>query len=440
MGPTLCFFGLRTFSLRLYPQLRNSHTLLGFDLGLWFLNGLVIAIFNALAFSFPVGSGAKVIFGSLCLGSFVAGITSLCQERREIELGTKAVNLKKRHFVSISKKFAIFSGLCLIEFAVIVSLIVVKDLHHLLSKFQAGVLEEQFRHSIVAISIEIGFVLAIVLTGSVTIFVLYSQNLKAIFDKILQTLAEVERGNLDAECPVMPTDEFSIICDQTNKMILGLRDKERIRGIFGKFVDPKVARHLIEEEGGANLGGHQTQMVVLFSDIRNFTGLSENLNPEKVVELLNIYFTEFVKVIQRHRGVVDKFIGDAIMAVFGLDDTAAAARAVETALEVLEQLPEINSSLKASGLPPIEIGIGVHSGAVIAGNIGSRERLEYTVIGDVVNIASRLESLTKSLGSPLAVSKDVYEDLPQQLQTRLEIEGLQKLKGKAQSIQVFKMK
>jgi adenylate cyclase len=189
-----------------------------------------------------------------------------------------------------------------------------------------------------------------------------------------------------------------------------------------------------EEE--TNLGGRQADVAIMFTDLRNFTPLTERCSPQETVRILNEYFTMVVSAVHRHGGVVDKFIGDAAMAVFGLDgDEEMCDQALRSAFDVHRGLVGLNRDLVSRGLP--EVRLGVHFGAAVAGNIGSEERLEYTVIGDSVNTASRLESLTKELSSPVVVSRDFYNKLCDENKEGLVFVGECDLKGKSSKCPVY---
>jgi adenylate cyclase len=209
--------------------------------------------------------------------------------------------------------------------------------------------------------------------------------------------------------PVRTGDEIEDLAHGFNDMVDGLRERDKLRSTLGKYMTQTVMEHLLA--GKVQLGGETLPVTILFSDIRSFTTISEKMDAQAVVELLNRYFTRMVQILIEEDGVVDKYIGDAIMAVFGApvpkpDD---AVRAVRAAVRMRDALADLNRELVVAGFPELRAGIGVHSGRVVAGNIGSEARMEYTVIGDAVNLASRLESSTKELGVGILISEETYE-------------------------------
>ena len=190
-------------------------------------------------------------------------------------------------------------------------------------------------------------------------------------------------------------------------------ERLRLRRAFGAYVSPQIMDEIVGGRLSGSLGGDRRALCVLFADIRGFTTRSEILPPEAVITLLNRYFEEVTGAIHRHEGTVDKFIGDGIMAFFGapkaLDNPSAAA--VAAAQEMLDRLDGLNRQLAQEGQAPISIGIGLHSGDAVVGHVGSMARHEYTAIGDTVNLASRIESLTKEVGYPLVCSGSVMSAL-----------------------------
>lgn len=190
-----------------------------------------------------------------------------------------------------------------------------------------------------------------------------------------------------------------------------LYETRRTRERLDPYLPEDVADEVVHSTAFGRLGGRRQRVAIVFCDLRGFTAWSERTEPERLVLELNAYFEAMVTPIRAHGGAVDKFIGDAVMAVFGIpeprDDDAA--RAIEAALAMRRALIELNDERAEMGLPPLHHGIGVHVGEVVAGNVGTSDRRQYTVVGDVVNVASRLESSTKSEGVDLLVSDETVE-------------------------------
>ena len=232
-------------------------------------------------------------------------------------------------------------------------------------------------------------------------------------------------------------DELETLAVEFNAMVQGLKERDQLRDTFGRYVTRQVADHLMK--GNQKLGGELVPVTVLFSDIRSFTSISETMEPRALLDFLNEYFTGMVESVMHHHGVVDKFIGDAIMAVFGapVPDPQDPLRAVQAALEMRARLKKINVAFKERGLPELRTGIGLHSGQVVAGNMGHAERMEYTVIGDTVNLASRLESMTKELKCDVIMSEDLFR----QVEAFVDAEPLHKIKvkGRDQEVMVYRL-
>jgi adenylate cyclase len=203
-------------------------------------------------------------------------------------------------------------------------------------------------------------------------------------------------------------DELEDLANGFNTMVDGLKERDKLRTTFGKYMTAAVIEHLLA--GKVVLGGESLKVTILFTDIRSFTTISEKMDPQELVGLLNEYFTEMVGIVMSEGGVVDKYIGDAIMAVFGapVPKPEDAVNAVRAAVKMRGALHGLNKRLSERGLQTLRTGIGIHTGEVVAGNIGSEKRMEYTVIGDAVNLASRLESATKELGVNVLISEDTY--------------------------------
>lgn len=405
------------------------------DLGVWGVIGFFITFVNMIFYAFPLVSGLKVVLGCLTLGFFSATYFSLAYEREVIVSGGQrpgSIIDAPGKFFSISSKFLLFLGISYSVMGAIILLLIFKDLSYISENLMSP-MSFVFR----AVTIEVLFVFAIIFGGGLFIAKQYGRNLKLMFHLQLKALNDVREGNYDTSVPVVSNDEFALIAKHSNRMIHELKEKERIRNIFGKYLSPSIAKSVLESEQGTQLGGRQVDVAILFADMRNYTSLSEKLHPGETVNLLNAYFALLVKAIYASGGIVDKFIGDAVMAVYGLDDLENPCEAaVTSAFNMVEQMEPLNQDLRARGMS-VGIGIGIHFGPVIAGNIGAKERIEYTVIGDTVNTASRLESLSKTVSSRIVVSKDTFIRLPAQLQSSIADLGEFELKGKSEKIRVY---
>ena len=207
---------------------------------------------------------------------------------------------------------------------------------------------------------------------------------------------KIQEGDYAHRVVTRQRDEIGTLATAFNNMSHGLAERDRVRSLLGKVVSPAIAAELMGKE--LILGGEERIVTILFSDIRDFTGISERLSPTEMLDTLNLYFTKMSAIIERHGGVVDKYIGDAIMALFGapLNHPHEADAAMSAALEMVEALDEFNQQREREGRATLRIGIGINTDRVVAGNMGSQSRLNYTVIGDGVNLASRLEGLTKN--------------------------------------------
>ena len=223
--------------------------------------------------------------------------------------------------------------------------------------------------------------------------------------KLTDSANEISKGNYDCKTHICSNDEMGVLGDTFNDMAASLKEKEFMRDTFGKVVTPQVRDYFLD--GNVALGGETLDITVMFCDIRGFTSLSESMAPKDVVALLNRYFTGLEKCISAHGGVINKYIGDAVMALFGAPVRSEhhAADAFAAAMDMKAALVEMNKGFRADGMPEIRFGIGLHSGPVLAGNIGAASRMEYTVIGDTVNTASRIEGLCKTYGKDLLVSE-----------------------------------
>jgi adenylate cyclase len=217
------------------------------------------------------------------------------------------------------------------------------------------------------------------------------------------------------------------------------REKRKVRGAFTQYVPPGLISQIMQHPELLRLGGEEKVLTAMFSDIRGFTALSEGLSPTSLVEVLNEYFSEMTDVIFKHWGTLDKLIGDAMMAFWGApypqDDHAL--RACRAALEMHQTLTRLQARWDAQGRPRIDIGVGLNTGAMVVGNMGSKKRFNYTIMGDNVNLASRLEGTNKEFGTRLIISENTYQAVQKEMLVR-ELD-LIRVKGKLKPVKIFEL-
>ena len=217
-------------------------------------------------------------------------------------------------------------------------------------------------------------------------------------------------------------------------------EKRYLKRAFAHYVPPAVVDDLVADAGKLQLGGEKRELTVLFSDIRGFTTLSEAMAPEDLVKLMNEYFTVMTAKVFEHRGSLDKYIGDAIMAIFGapVAEPQHAALACRSALDMVRALQGLRESWQARGIPPIDIGVGINTGPMIVGNMGSASRFNYTVVGDAVNLASRIEHLNKEYGTSILLSEYTYLPVKDEFPLAREVDRV-RVRGRAQPVRLFEL-
>jgi adenylate cyclase len=252
--------------------------------------------------------------------------------------------------------------------------------------------------------------------------------------KLINLARQIQEGNYNDQIKVDQRDEIGQLTNSFNEMSQGLHERDKVRNLLGKVISPQIAEELISKE--LHMGGEEREMTILFTDLRGFTSLSEKRSPSEVLTILNEYLTRMTAVIDNYGGVVDKYIGDAVMALFGapLEMPNHAEKAVNCAIDMTEALDLLNHEFWEKGWPVLTMGIGINTGNVVVGNMGSRDRLNYTVIGDNVNLASRLEALTKEYQVPIIVSKTT-RDMAANIEFRKL--GTLKVKGKDEAVTIF---
>ncbi|MBW2237442.1 MAG: adenylate/guanylate cyclase domain-containing protein [Deltaproteobacteria bacterium] len=334
--------------------------------------------------------------------------------------------------LNVQKRFLIvFLGITLIPLPVLGMAIYSKvmALHMADAITRAQIMSSLIREMvfIVADSLAICLILAYFLSKSI------SEPLLQIKDAI----KEVENNNLDARVEIVSNDELGDVAEGFNLMIKSMRESQSLKESFGKYVSREIRDEIIA--GKTSLVGEMKRVTLLFSDLRNFTTLVEQNHPTHVVTIINQYFNEMTLAVKANKGLVLQYVGDEIEAVFGapisFDDHPDMA--VKTALEMRKRLDALNIRLEHQGFEPLSHGIGIHSGAVLAGNIGSEERMSYALVGDTVNSASRIEKLTKQYESDIIISQTTFNLLTEAYDT--EQLASVKVKGKEDEIIIYKV-
>ena len=277
-----------------------------------------------------------------------------------------------------------------------------------------------------------------VLFIAIIIIRLFSKNITNPIADLVEASAKIEQGEFELGIEPRTKDEIGLLTSSFIQMSRGLAEREKLMVSFSKFTNKTIAQKAAS--GELALGGETRNATIFFSDIRSFTAMSEKMQPKEVVEFLNEYMTRMVECVNKTNGVVDKYIGDAIMAVWGAPESSGnpaqdAMNAVAAALMMRAALFNFNKSRREKGLAPVHIGCGINSGPVVAGQIGSNERMEYTVIGDAVNLASRTEALNKPFATDILITENTYNLIKSRLIVE-EMPGVH-VKGKTEAIKMF---
>jgi adenylate cyclase len=282
------------------------------------------------------------------------------------------------------------------------------------------------------------YLLMMGIAASIGLALFVTRAITGPLNELQSAMKRVEEDDLDVQIQVVTNDELGYLGQQFNRMVGGLRQARKLRDLLDMYISPQVAREALQS--GAQLGGRRTECSVLFSDIRGFTSVSERLSPEQLIELLNRYMMSMIDIIVENQGIVNKFGGDSLLAIFGTPLNPAgdhAAKAVHAAQGMQQAMSAFNASQRSDWAPALETGIGIATGQVIAGNIGGRERIEYTVLGDTVNLASRLQDKTKELGDPILLSESTFEHARRHMQLQAECHAGVAVKGKRMPVDVY---
>ncbi|MFH1083981.1 MAG: adenylate/guanylate cyclase domain-containing protein, partial [Pseudomonadota bacterium] len=406
------------------------------DFILWLLMGLGMAVFYTLHLRAPYLTGVKVLLGCVSFGLFGGMLSFLSMEKKIIEFLRERkidITVSPKTLFSVSKKMLLLVLTVLGFMVLAIVLMVFMDIQYLLS-------HEAFPGPDIYFGIfkEVLFAFTVLLALSLLILGRYSQNLRAVLALQLRVMEDISQGKYDTRVPVVSNDEFGLIAAKTNQMISGLRDRDFCQVSFGRYVTPEVSEKVLK--GEIPLEGEMRDVTILFCDLRGYTTFVEMRKPKEVVHFLNEYFTEMERTIKEHKGIVLQYIGDEIEAVFGapLDLQDHPEMAVRAALEMRKRLKELNIKRETLGEKPVDHGIGIHTGTVLAGSVGSPDRLVYAMVGDTVNSASRIQDLNKKFGTDILISQ-ATRDLITGSDVGLSSLGKVSLRGKSEEIEIYRV-
>ena len=411
----------------------------GINMFVWLIGGLFAALL--IGFLSPSEQFNWVAFLQTSLGSSIAGFVTavliyFAIERvwqLELPLFFTEASLKETSSfrMTVKRRLLVLFGMGLMPLLFLVVASYNRAVQMVAAPQPADLLPGLLRLELFVVGI--GIFLAVGLAGTL------GTSLAEPLEALNRHMDAVRRGNLNQHMPVRSNDELGMLAEGFNEMVTGLRREEVIRLLFGLYVTPQVADYAIEH--GAERGGQLVEATVVFSDIRGFTSLTEQLEPQVLIDLLNRYYQAMSGVVMAHGGLVNKFGGDSLLAVFGTPLNPAedhALRAVRAAEGFLQALERFNLDQEERTEPKLAIGVGVATGPVVSGNLGSDERLEYTVIGDAVNMASRLEAMTKQVEATILLNQAAA--LPVQDRVSLSPMGTLRVRGKRELQQVYALK
>jgi class 3 adenylate cyclase len=408
-------FSLMTFIANIF---------MGLGLELWqFLIALMVAFMVGIGHAiFEFYAVAKLMVQVITLAHDQCGNLTHEQQQRVIRVDTK-------------RKLLFVSGLIVMTPMIILGTTLLIRIRHELH--QAALIE----HLDMIMPGMIGWVFLIMTVGSIMSLLIFLRMASDTSDSLLElsnAMKKVEEGSLDVSLLEKTSDEYAGIYRRFNRMVKELVERERLRDAFGRYVSKELADDVMQH--GVCLGGKEVQASILFADIRDFTAMSAKMSAEEVVSLLNEYFSAVEPAIKEQGGWINKFGGDSLLAVFGVltPQPDHINHAVQAALKMRDALHKFNMGQQKDGKRPLRIGVGIHCGNMVAGSVGSHDRMEFTVIGDAVNMASRIEGLNKKWGTDILISEDVAKATKRVI--ALESMPKTRVHGISKPIQVFAIK
>jgi len=398
------------------------------DMSMYFIIGLMMFVAHKIYHMQSLTVAIKMIVGALVIGYFASIDNALVRERFWF-IHAEHEPEQDFNFSPLSSRLSLFLTVTVFIGMILTGLVAFVDLGFF---NRDAVLDDKLL--IQTFVADIFFLFGIVLVLTLRLIHSFSLNIQHVFFTQLSVLKNVQSGNLSKYLPIVTRDEFGLLAQQVNAMIDSLREKERLRKTLEKIVSPSIMEKLLSTDDNTLKHGQEYNVAVLFCDLRDFTRFTENTLAEDLIFFLNAYFSQMAQIVTTHHGIINKFMGDSVLAIYGIEENEQVAEnAVKTAFTMIEHA----NNLRMPDGQKLEIGIGIHTGKVIAGTIGSEDRYEYTFIGDAVNTASRLDGLTKRTGYRIVVSEDAYKKMKYDVQRQFVDLGVKLVRGKAEPIHVY---
>ena len=417
--PLLDYFLVRKSALVKQPKRQFL-----MDFGLYSLVAFSLFFSELFLHTNSLTIALKLLVLTLMIGYFASVDSALDRERLVFQAARFHDSMKGVSNLSVAQRLNLFFSVTLLIAIFVCGLFAYS---YMSLEVSMATVKEEF-------IIDMLFIVSIFVSLTVRLIYAYSLNLHSQFDVHVKGLEKIQQGELEEFVPILSQDEFGLMAQQTNKLIEQLREKRKIQKTLEEIVSPDIMERLLSGDSQKLKEGQEVEVAVLFCDLRKFTTYAENTPSEEVIFFLNAYFTKVADIVAEHNGIINKFMGDAILAVYGVDgDPSYIAQAMNTAWDILLH----SETVKMRDGTTFDIGIGIHRGRATACTIGSAERYEYTFIGDTVNTASRLDSMSKELGYRLITSEDVYKDLGPETQERFTDLGSQTIRGKSSALHIY---
>lgn len=399
--------------------IKNQRQQLIFDLSPYLFTGTVVILIGTYLLNHPVIFVSKAVVVLLAIGFYIAIGISLEVEHEHIKnyRGSQVPKNVTQVFPA-GRRFRYFHS----------TLLAVNLLVFGFAWLSYSVQADQFDF------VGLVFLSAVATTLSFYLLNLYNRNFMHVIGEQVKVLSSIEEGRFETLVPTSSDDEMALLATYHNAMIERLRDRERLYRTLEKSVGANIMKKLLNTDEQTLKQGQTYSVAILFCDLRGFTSLGESASAEEIILFLNIYFSDISSVISEHNGIVNKFMGDAVLAIFGLEsDGNPVEDAVNASLAIIEH----SSDFYMPNAAHPETGIGIDFGSVIGGTIGSEERYEYTIIGDAVNKANRLESLSKRLGYSIILSQNAHKWLSNDMRKHFDSLGSHKVRGGNEPLTIY---